>query len=439
MKVLPIMATWKLSALSAVAVRRAKFILRLPASCERSSLASICAAAALSLALVVTVNAGQTFVASATPEQIADLIVDQFNKTDGLHVKWQVELKIHSAVDDAEAILFATQPIDEYAVKGTKRYRRFFHHGTTIPVAGRFMESTYVMDGRIAHSQVVRHRGQGKEPRAESYFLAFDADQGTAGQREQAVHYFENIGSPLYDGKYLDIWRRHAYHTKARDLKAEQPFSIVSALRSGQYQAPGRERIDDAECVVFELPGMDKIWLDPNRGYALVKREWRWKAGGMLMMVYRNSDFKKAAEGLWLPLVSTRVAYEYSDAESERPHFTTTTKVTSIEAGSGVPESLFEFRPADGSFAVDFTKVQKVGGGGWKGITYSVGVTPERTKANLEAAILQQTDSLLDVVKFWRWPKELWFLAANVTVLTALVVKRLRARHMPLGTIAAAT
>ena len=68
-----------------------------------------------------------------------------------------------------------------------------------------------------------------------------------------------------------------------------------------------RSLIEDTHgvaCVVAELADRDRLWLDPARGFVIVRRETN---GPVVRIRYENSDFHEAAPKVWLPWRVRRV------------------------------------------------------------------------------------------------------------------------------------
>jgi RNA polymerase sigma factor (sigma-70 family) len=93
-------------------------------------------------------------------------------------------------------------------------------------------------------------------------------------------------------------------------------WSLPEALDRGGYRIlPGTEKAGGADCVVLEgnppLPWaaesipwtkrelVDRLWLDPEHGWTLRRREWR--CGGMLLEQFVNTAPKEVMPGVWLP------------------------------------------------------------------------------------------------------------------------------------------
>jgi len=61
------------------------------------------------------------------------------------------------------------------------------------------------------------------------------------------------------------------------------------------------EDVDGAQCWRVEWPDVDCFWVDPERGFAVVRRAYHWGKGQPLMYEFRNLDYREVKPGLWLP------------------------------------------------------------------------------------------------------------------------------------------
>lgn len=105
-----------------------------------------------------------------------------------------------------------------------------------------------------------------------------------------------------------------------------------------------QQAVDGAACWVLEYPGMDKIWLDPARAYAVRRRIYHWGPGEPRRFEIVNSDFKEFLPGLWLPQAQVveqyaKIAYEDRsiwDKPTCRLHY----QLVAMEFGD-IPDDLF--------------------------------------------------------------------------------------------------
>lgn len=95
------------------------------------------------------------------------------------------------------------------------------------------------------------------------------------------------------------------------------PFRLDELLVTGAYKVLDEHAlIGDVACVLIERAGLDRIWLDPQRGYGAVQREWHWDLGESLKVKINNSQFRQVLDGLWLP---TRSRVEYYGTPQTAP------------------------------------------------------------------------------------------------------------------------
>lgn len=203
------------------------------------------------------------------------------------------------------------------------------------------------------------------------------------GELLQANIYGEAIGSFYYDGRWLTPW--------IFDEAAAPPatFSIPGALAANNYVvSSARELVDQADCVVVTCPSRDKLWLDKDRAFAIVKREWNWFGTESVMMRFHCSRFEEGPSGLWLP---RRVVRELLSKPSESngnknvPVLVSTCDV-SLLLVNNVPSELFEISFPSGTDVLDATLAKKTPGG-YPVVAYRAGNTPEATQENLDAAL----------------------------------------------------
>lgn len=280
---------------------------------------------------------------------IANRIEDSLESLARLHVKWELTTSGGNSAD-LEVSLFSIHQLDEFAIAfdlGGSRYRKHSDDQGGQPATTQFW-----FDGGRTYQQEIR----GNE--VLNYIIMKElGDEGIRGQLEQANQYFEYIGSPFYDGKYIDIWRREAMKVEAKtsDPPKSGSFSIISCLRTGDYVKSGSSNFEGTACELWEYPGRDKLFLAPSLNYAIVKREWNWMDKSAVMMTYANSKFRKISENVWLPMKSQR---NYFVPDRKEPLFSTTATVSDVKIGDEVKGSLFDPKPEFNSTVIDNTIVE---------------------------------------------------------------------------------
>ena len=102
------------------------------------------------------------------------------------------------------------------------------------------------------------------------------------------------------------------------DIKAPtvvtSPAVLPAIAASEQYSfvRPVLESVDGHWCHVLEHPGVDSLWLDTNRGCALLARETREKPGGPLIQRVENTEHQEVAPGVWLPGKIRNIQFDYA-------------------------------------------------------------------------------------------------------------------------------
>jgi hypothetical protein len=115
---------------------------------------------------------------------------------------------------------------------------------------------------------------------------------------------------------------------------------------------PNEEQVDGTACVVIEaereikIDGeavrvTDRIWFDPQLGYA--PRKWEQRLDGTLSSLRTNTSFEEFAPGCWLPWMATWSRGTPSWAAPEwrdRPAYTYNMRLRKARVNN-VPETLF--------------------------------------------------------------------------------------------------
>jgi len=141
----------------------------------------------------------------------------------------------------------------------------------------------------------------------------------------------------------------------------EPDWALCKALRNDGCRVQGDlEFVDKHRCVVVEVPDPDKIWLDVDRGCAVIRRERQWNGKPM---VYENSGFAEIAPGIWLPGKLRRVIFRGPgpDVPTHREGevlIDLTQTVSRMEVNS-VPDEAFVFKPEPGTLMFDAEQRKK--------------------------------------------------------------------------------
>jgi hypothetical protein len=116
-----------------------------------------------------------------------------------------------------------------------------------------------------------------------------------------------------------------------------------------------REQIRDHACLVVELPGKDTLWLAPQHGMALVRREMT-DMTGQIQVVYENGDFRELEKDLWLPGNVSRVVWRRSGDQRAvgEPRIWSQTSRTLVQLRvNDLAPALFQCKLPPGTIVVD--------------------------------------------------------------------------------------
>lgn len=145
------------------------------------------------------------------------------------------------------------------------------------------------------------------------------------------------------------------------------PCALRDVAMSDKYRSlrSHQEQIGGSWCHVLENPGVDRLWIDVERGCSLVARELLDEKG-VLVLRYDLRDHRETAPGIWIPTIIVRTEYgnrSNSSAENERieRHYQITLNEVEV---NGVKDEVFFFQPGLGCLHVkDHTSTQVVPGG----------------------------------------------------------------------------
>jgi hypothetical protein len=115
-----------------------------------------------------------------------------------------------------------------------------------------------------------------------------------------------------------------------------EPYRLDELIPSGKYAVEGEAVVEGEPCVVLARPGIDRLWIAKDRGWAIVRREWYWSAGGPLKRRFVNRDFREVAPGVWIPYVASMEIHGKAGAKVG------TLKATVLDAVADVPDDWFK-------------------------------------------------------------------------------------------------
>jgi len=173
--------------------------------------------------------------------------------------------------------------------------------------------------------------------------------------------YFRHIGWNM--SRYLVESENKSYDTILKDFEdlLDHPFlpEFLEQNREKYVVHPNTEDVDGFRCWVVEYPGMDKMWIDVEHGFAVRKRIYHFGEGKPRKFAIRNQEWKEVAPDLWLPHKQTVDKYvsilpedpKIWDQVTARMYY----EVNEILINS-VPDELFDVILPVGTHVVDIAR-----------------------------------------------------------------------------------
>lgn len=190
---------------------------------------------------------------------------------------------------------------------------------------------------------------------------------------------------------------------------ADLPF-LPAFLRehSDRYSVqPGAEDVDGAPCWVVEWPGMDRIWVDPQKQFAVRRRHYCWGPGKPARFEFLNRDYREVKPGLWLPFTQVEEKYASILAEKESLWGQVAARCEyrlNVAEFDNVKESQFDVKLPPGTRVVDMVR----------GFKYAVSGDKDSDPFTAE---IEEARKRLDQPSRRAWG---WLLAANIGLAVAL-------------------
>jgi hypothetical protein len=210
----------------------------------------------------------------------------------------------------------------------------------------KWWEDVAVRRARYRHLiEFVPPKGQeaSRSPRTDRFFNGTNSWHHNLTQHEATQFLGSDRTTRLALGYYLDMIGFPCdplgkERTTAGD--SGEPYRLDALIPSGKYQLDGEEAVDGLACVILSRPGLDKLWLAKDHGWAIVRREWRWSVDGPLKRRIDNRDFREVAPGAWLPFKATMEIYGHPTTRPDRRVGVLRASVDHTEAD--IPDSWFE-------------------------------------------------------------------------------------------------
>jgi hypothetical protein len=142
-----------------------------------------------------------------------------------------------------------------------------------------------------------------------------------------------------------------------REVAAEPEYRVVR---------PVQELVDRRWCHVLERPGLDRLWLDVERGCALLARESSLKVGGPLVDRIELGEHRQVADGVWLPGWIRNIQFDFNAPTEEgrrRAYQDARLVIIEAQANREADPLTFRARPGELRGAAEGAPTQVLPGG----------------------------------------------------------------------------
>jgi len=384
--------------------------------------------ASLLVGLVVVAMGGRDGKSTATepsPAEIARRLEESWKLPAGLFVRYKQKIKRLPESAACDAYFGPVGEETEVTIQGNRIRER----NLVLESPPSYTERTFDGDWFYQKQMIARDRLKGPSaigtgPSPEMFMKTHRAVMEGMG------YYFEMLGTLPYEGRgNITAFHRECYLRRlGGDVDPAQkdgegrPMGLIAALRGGPYKVVGRARVgSDDGLVELQGPG-DRIWLDPNRGYALRRRVWDWLPGTSHQFDVTLNDMHSISPGLWLPWkvhIGRHAAPVPGKSCPAQPVVTYDLDVLEAKLGP-FPDETFQPKSERGMLVTDESLIKGPDGQD-VGVMYNEGQTPEETQESLDRALRDRYRILRE-----EGHMALWLSAAAAVVAIAYVTLRMR-------------
>jgi len=124
---------------------------------------------------------------------------------------------------------------------------------------------------------------------------------------------------------------------------------LPAIASSADYRVrPDQELVGERWCHILEYPGRDKLWLDCDRGCAILVREMYGPNPGQLFQRIEASGHREVQPGIWVPATFRNMVPGVRDPKDNQA-VDSIINVLNVRLNEDVKDDLFEFEPLPGS------------------------------------------------------------------------------------------
>jgi hypothetical protein len=131
--------------------------------------------------------------------------------------------------------------------------------------------------------------------------------------------------------------------------------SVLPAIASSpNYDVnPWQELLNDRWCHILEFPGRDKLWLDCDRGCAILAREFFNRVKQKRVQRIETFEHREIQPGIWVPQAFRNMVFDPDKSEVQGSNLVasvdTVVKILEIRLNEQVHDDVFHFDPLPGS------------------------------------------------------------------------------------------
>lgn len=147
----------------------------------------------------------------------------------------------------------------------------------------------------------------------------------------------------------LGWWSLDNWLPPSTDSLGEAPTALIAIAKSPRYSVSRfQEMVDNHWCYVFQFPGHDRLWIDCDRGCAVLAREIYSEEGGQLLQRVESNGFHEVLPAIWAPSGFRNILFASEGGKSTKI-LEANTRVLGVHFNNDVPADLFNFKQAPGS------------------------------------------------------------------------------------------
>jgi hypothetical protein len=190
-------------------------------------------------------------------------------------------------------------------------------------------------EGVIYGGGVVKEGKKVEIPRQTIREASFNFENFTGVTRDgdmyaQITTYRSTMSSiSAYPLRFMFFAEADQFFTPDSDYKSS--YWLPHALSSSDYKIVGTKEIDGIKCVNLVNKNLDNLWVAPDKGFVVCKRESN--IGGkanLLRERVTNANLKELAPGVWFPMLQTRENFFDSPQNDREEIITLTVKEVSV-------------------------------------------------------------------------------------------------------------